>query len=289
MKHYLDLYDLSFEDKKDLCQYCSPRFHSWHQKNEQDDDYLLKWIPIMIMAQEDVPKAIHTYLLKPPSKICFEDPESLKIEIYKSFAGEIPVISTNNVHDFEEMLKKIIYHREDIQHIEEIGASFAYGENNRFILLSGKPYSHISARQTEFTETEWAEKSMIIRREHESTHYYTKLHYGTSKNHIHDELIADFNGMMAAMNKYSAEYFLKFMGLSDDSDGMSGRLKVYTQNLSSTAVDVISYLLIQCAQQLEQWSQTNRCLHMSVEERTKILCQQDLFDLSLGIMKEEIF
>ena len=79
------------------------------------------------------------------------------------------------------------------------------------------------------------------------------------------------------------------MGLSDDSDGMSGRLKVYTQNLSSTPVDVISYLLIQCAQQLEQWSQTNRCLHMSVEERTKILCQQDLFDLSLGIMKEEIF
>lgn len=287
MEDFLDLYDLSLKERLDLETYFQPRFLKWHNVEKQSDLY--DWTPILTMSKKNAEEAIWTYLLKGKNPISFQDNQALKIEIYPSFAGAIPIIYTNNVADFELLLTSFINTTKIISHIDEIGAAFIYGKNNHFLLLSSKPYSGVDASQTEFSKKQWLEKSMIIRREHECTHYYTKLHYQTSKNHIHDELIADFNGMMAAMNHYSSQYFLKFMGL-EDRDCQKGRLKVYTQSLSQKETLVIGDLLILCAKNLEKWSQSQQCQTMDVAMRTQLLCQQDLFEMALyGVQDKPIF
>ena len=52
------------------------------------------------------------------------------------------------------------------------------------------------------TETEWLERSLIVRAEHESTHDLTWRLFGIVRSHATDEIIADFVGLVRAFGVY---------------------------------------------------------------------------------------
>jgi hypothetical protein len=241
------------------------------------DDYLERWTPVLETAAEHgAAAAVNRHLVKDTLRMDFTEPESLRIELFNSIGGTIPVITAGNVRDFEQMVRNIVYKGKDVQNITEMGASFAFGKSNRFILLSNKPYSNVPAEIMGLDETVWRERSMIIRRNHESAHYYTKRFWGSSRNNLRDELIADFCGIYAAFGEYKAEWFLKFLGLSDNSDGTRGRIKIYTQNLSVPAAEVIKKLAFLAAERIERWSKTSEFMLMDERERICYLCGKDL-------------
>lgn len=63
------------------------------------------------------------------------------------------------------------------------------------------------------SQAEWRRLSITIRLEHECTHYFTYRVLGSMRNNLLDELIADYQGIVSAIGKYRADWFLRFMGL----------------------------------------------------------------------------
>lgn len=84
---------------------------------------------------------------------------------------------------------------------------------DRFIMLSTGPYSAVDSAALSLTSAEWLRLSLTIRLEHECAHYFTKRVFGAMRNTLHDELLADYAGIVAACGRYRADWFLHFMGL----------------------------------------------------------------------------
>jgi hypothetical protein len=99
---------------------------------------------------------------------------------------------------------------------------------DRFVLLSDGPYSGVPAGEMGMEEGAWRAASLAIRLEHESAHYFTRRALGSMKNALHDELIADYAGIVAAEGRYRADWFLRFLG-ADGEGGYraGGRLENY--------------------------------------------------------------
>lgn len=114
---------------------------------------------------------------------------------------------------------------------------------------------------------------MILRREHECTHYYTKKFYGSASNNLHDELIADFFGIYAAFGYYQAKLFKHFMGI-DGTHG--GRLSLYTAELSPNVRKAVEEIARKCSKRLEEWSKSGEFLSMSKAERINFLCEKNV-------------
>src|SRR5262249_24175708 len=55
---------------------------------------------------------------------------------------------------------------------------------DRGIILSRGPYSAVSAAQAGLPEADWLDRSLIIRREHECTHYFTYRVFGAMRNNL---------------------------------------------------------------------------------------------------------
>lgn len=262
---------LNDEEKKVFLEYISNKFLNSHDENKNDFSFLDRWKMIYNFAQEYSPsEAISRYVCH-KRQLEFRHPELLRIEIYNSFVGEIPIIYVPHTEDFENLVTNAIYKGVRPEQLSQTGASFAFGKSTRFIILSSKPYSNIPACELGLDEADWANKSMIIRREHECTHYFTKMHYGILKNCLHDELMADFFGLYEAFGYYKAEYFLKFMGVIP---GSGGRLKFYlTDNGRNEKVyKAISMTAEACAANLEKWSATQAFQAMTRIRRIKHLC-----------------
>jgi hypothetical protein len=244
-----------------------------------DDAFLEKWREVFTAADTDgAAAAINRYLVKQEFTMKFISPEKITMELFSSAGGDIPVISAKNKADFEIMIRNIIYKGKEVPNIAEMGASFAFGKTNRFIILSDKPYSNVAAERMNLDENTWKEKSLIIRKYHECAHYYTKRLFGSSRNNLHDELIADFCGICAAFGEYRAENFLKIFGLPEYSGGIHGRIKVYTGGLSETAADIVANLAVIAANGVEEWSKTPKFAKMSESERIDYLCGKELLD-----------
>ncbi|MCL1918519.1 MAG: hypothetical protein FWG14_09415 [Peptococcaceae bacterium] len=191
-----------------------------------------------------------------------------RLELFASAAGVIPIVYPGSVADFEKLLREIVYKGRDIPPlIEKMGAQFLSGKTLRFIILSGKPYSGVQAAEMGLAETEWLEKSMIIRKHHECAHYYTKRFLGSSRNNLHDELIADFCGLYAAFGTYRAEWFEKFFDI---------RFGIYTKDLSVTAANVIRTLASAAAKGVEAWSKTEEFTRLDEAGRIEALAGKDL-------------
>lgn len=75
----------------------------------------------------------------------------------------------------------------------------------RFIILSDGFYSAVQASELGLSSEEWKEASLIIRREHEYAHYFTRRVFSSMRNNMLDELIADYMGITQAMGTYRAE------------------------------------------------------------------------------------
>ena len=189
------------------------------------------------------------------------------IEMFPSVAGKIPIVYPKDTGDFERILREIVYKGKDVPNLQNMGASFVSGKTLRFIVLSDKPYSGIPAEEMGLPDSCWATKSLIIRKYHECAHYYTKRFLGSSRNNLHDELIADFCGIYAAFGEYHAKYFIAFF---------SNRLELYTKGLSAEAAGIIYKIADKAAFEIEAWTKTPEFEKLSDAQRIDYLAGREL-------------
>lgn len=264
-------FDFNSEEQKKFDEYIENKMKNKIQPSK-DEDFLFTWNLWINEATDnsgfaDVLNA-HISSKRP---VNFKQPECVKIEIYESIAGKIPIIVIGNDDDFEQFIVNVAYRGVRPDNIHQQGASFLSGKNNRFIVLSEKPYSNIPAKWMNLSDNEWRKKSMVLRRAHECTHYYTRRYYGTAANNLHDELMADFFGLYAAFKEYKAKWFLHFMGV--DGENRDGRLSLYVKDLPTKVAEAIGKTAVHCAKFLEKWSLSKEFIEMSDSERVDFLCE----------------
>jgi hypothetical protein len=113
---------------------------------------------------------------------------------------------------------------------------------DRFVLLSRGPYSDVAAPDAGMTEEEWLERSFVIRREHECTHYFTLRVFGILQHNLLEELVADFVGLVRTFGTYRRDLALRFLGLESFPEFREGgRLGNYCGDppLSAAAFTVL--------------------------------------------------
>jgi len=148
--------------------------------------------------------------------------------------------------------------RERLRRGEEMQSIVPHRElyQDRFILLSDGPYSAVPASDLGLNETEWRRISLEIRRDHECAHYFTRRLFGSMRNNVLDELIADYAGMVAATGAFRAAWFLRFLGLEDHPRYRpGGRLDLYRGDppLSDGALHDLHELIQSAAENLERF------------------------------------
>jgi len=194
-------------------------------------------------------------------------------------AGTVDILYLANREDFEHALRALAYRCEPVEIPSSVGANTVRGlinwekirthklqyissggkdwqsEFKRFtadrknyldsiILLSAGNYSALPAHEVELTENEWREKSLIIRKYHELTHFVCRSLYPDNIEPICDEVIADMIGMLAAFDHYDPKLAKLFLGIDGDRFRSGGRLAHYVEsdslsNAIATAIDLI--------------------------------------------------
>jgi hypothetical protein len=153
---------------------------------------------------------------------------------------------------------------------------------DRFILLSNGPYSCVSAPALGLSAPEWHRLSLIIRQEHECTHYFTRRVFASMRNNLLDELIADYMGIVAACGAFRADWFLHFVGLEDFPHyRQGGRLENYRGQppLSAGAFIVLQRLVKAAAEQVEHFDRTYVTRLRQPEARPAIIMVLSRFTL----------
>ena len=272
----IDISTLSDADKTIFSDYLKNHFQNYNPTPGDDLSFLDFWRGVVSEVNKAGAETAINTMLVPRLPVDFKDAENISAEIYNSCAGEIPVIKIKNTDDFENLVTNLIHKGLRPQNLSSTGAAFVFGKTTRFIILSAKPYSNVSAKTLGLTDDDWQEKSMTIRLEHECTHYYTKRFFGCSQNHLHDELIADFFGLYAAFGEYKAEFFEYFMGVK----GTEGtRLACYIPDSSPELLEVLKKTASAAASFFEKWSKSQDFKKMNHEERIKYLCGLKLAEI----------
>lgn len=224
------------------------------------------------------------------------DPDSIELEIYPSVAGRVPVLKLYGRRQFVTLVRALGKRNEPVEIPDSMGALMISGFNNwhrvhelhrrfeetpeaerehetwreaftairphkelyqdRFMLLSDGPYSAVDAADLGLDEDTWRAKSLVIRRDHECTHYFTRRLFGSMRNNLLDELIADYAGIVAAEGRYRAEWFLRFIGLESFPEYRpGGRLDLYRGDppLSDGAFRALHALVVRAAEKLESF------------------------------------
>jgi hypothetical protein len=268
---------------KELLEYSENKFNKNPVIPEeiQEEPFLEAWKNIVLeVKKHGIESALNKNVPHGEKDIILKNPEGVKLEIYNSIAGPIPVIYALTVEDFEELVIKLVKKGKEFPGIKKTGASFAYGSTNRFIVLSNKPYSNIPAEKLGLKEDQWKDYSLKIRREHECTHYFTKRFLGSSRNNIHDELVADFAGITSAAGKYYANWFLTGMGIDKYPEVQEeGRFIIYTSGISGDSCEILKKITFKAANNIEIWSKTEEAEKMNLKEKILFLCRKNLIEL----------
>lgn len=268
---------LSEIEKLELEEYIANKFIRQENSGTDDSEIISWWRDLASKFRAD--EILNEYICrKLPVK--FLRPEGISVEIYASVAGEIPLVIFDDDKDFGQFITNLFYGGQYSPEVAQMGASFIYGKRQRFLVLSKKFYSNTPPEVVGLSPDEWREKSLILRREHECAHYYTKKFYASAANNLHDELIADFIGLYESLGKYEARIFKYFMGIDGSHEG---RLSLYTSGLSEAVKNEIAGLAGKCADNLEAWTFTPEFLGMTKAERINYLCEKDIKNLSLSV------
>jgi hypothetical protein len=205
-----------------------------------------------------------------------ERPEAIELEIHPSPAGRIPVLLVRGRAELVALVRALGRRNEPSPVPDSQGALMIGGFNNwarirelgtpitpttpkelyqdRFILLSDGPYSAVPAADLGLGESEWKEISLAIRRDHECAHYFTRRLFGSMRNHAHDELMADWAGLVGATGRFRAGWFLRFLGLEDyPRFRAGGRLEIYRAELSDEAFTALQEVVRSAALNLESF------------------------------------
>lgn len=224
--------------------------------------------------------------------LVLEAPERLRLFLHPTAAGRLPVLVAGSRADFVALVRALARKGEPEPVPDSMGALVVGGYVNwgrvarlravweegevdlgemeewslgairdrkelyqdRFVVLSDGPYSGVAAPEMGLADEAWRRLSLTIRLEHECAHYFTRRVLGSMRNALHDELIADYCGISAAAGRFRADWFLRFMGLEDETAYRpGGRLEVYrgTPPLSDGAFAVLQRLMRRAAANLE--------------------------------------
>ena len=270
---FIKKYSLSQDEITQLSEYISNRYEKCDEITSPDTSFIKPWEKLVLLSASIGTDIVINKTLCPNNPIRFKVRENVRLEIYNSFAGPIPIFYADNPQDFEALVTNIAYKGKRPVNISKTGASFVSGKTTRFMILSSKPYSNVYASELGINEHNWKEKSLIIRRSHECTHYFTKQIYGISNNILHDELMADYIGIYDAFGFYKAEWFLRFMGVIK---GNGQRIDVYTEDLSEKVRMAVIDILVKSAEKLEKWSLSEQFKSLTTADRIKIMCKNGL-------------
>lgn len=237
-------------------------------------------------------KGVSVVCMADATGVSLNKPDEMQLVIHQSPAGRIPLLIVGDRSDFITLTQALSMKNEPNPVPDSMGACMVAGFNNwdrirrlklqwevhnptsdwaeefrriiprrelyqdRFIILSDGPYSNVSAGDIGLSDGEWKNKSLIIRREHECAHYLTKRIFGSMRNNIIDELIADYAGIVTACGHYRSDWFLRFVGLEDFPDYREGgRLQNYRgkPSLSDGAFKILQSLVKGGAENLERF------------------------------------
>ncbi len=280
----LSKFDIDIDTMEEILRYTENKFNTDVDIPQEipDEPFVSIWRDVAESAKkEGIEKALNDSVPHGEEEIKLVKPELTRLEIYNSIAGNIPVIYSKEEEDFYQLVTKLVNKGKEMPNIRRTGASFAFGKTNKFIILSNKPYSNVPASMLSLDDETWRDYSLIIRREHECTHYFTNRFLGSTQNNLHDELVADFSGIVCATSNYYARWFLLGMGLgenSSDEEPMPGRFPVYVSNLSEKAKYIMKAVLIKAAKNVETWY-NDAGKDMSRNGRVMYLCSKSLLQL----------
>ncbi|HWK90294.1 MAG TPA: hypothetical protein VNP72_09870 [Longimicrobium sp.] len=240
-------------------------------------------------------------------------PEALRLFVHPTPAGRIPVLVAGARDDFETLVRALTRRNEPAPVPPSMGACIVGGYNNwdrvrglrtawerenpgggaggwdaafralipdreayqdRFVLLSAGPYSAVPAGAMGLEPDEWLADSLTLRLEHECAHYFSRRVLGSMRNALHDELVADFAGIVSAAGCYRAEWFTRFLGVEDHPRfRVGGRLENYRGDppLSPGAFGVLRSLVVAAAAGVEAAERAGRLPWGTLEERAGTL------------------
>lgn len=247
---------------------------------------------------------------------------SISVDIYNSFAGQVLVLKVNSDSDFIKIIQSLLHQNKPKNIPDSMGAVFINGINNwqkikglkscflknnpthqwksyfennvrpfsylykdRIIVLSNKYYSNVRPEVIGIDPEEWQELSLQIRLMHECTHLYTKQRYGIASNNLHDELIADYIGLLCAAGTYDKNWMLLFMGLEDYPNYRIGsRLQNYIEDskIDSEVFKVLTECIYKCISNIALFEQDLK-IPISPETlrlRIETLCETGLEDMA---------
>ncbi len=257
--------------------------------------------------------------LKSATGLILEAPKQLKLTLYTSIAGKIPVLIVENRNDFKSIIHALSCRNEPKPIPDSMGAAMIKGLNNwdrlrtlqknwqnqsfqnsldktsllsnkayyqdKIIVLSKIPYSNVSTEMMGLAPGDWLDKSLKIRLEHECAHYFTLRHFGKMANNMHDELLADYMGICSVLPHYKSDWFLKFIGLEAYPKFRSaGRLKNYLGKpaLSTAAFTILQTIIKKAADNLEIFDQQIQITGEDVDRKLRLLtlCHLNLVDIA---------
>lgn len=247
-----------------------------------------------ISETEAYQAAIRRGILPPDDApgLALEAPERLRLFLHPTAAGRLPVLVAGARADFVALVRALARKGEPEPVPDSMGALVVGGYVNwgrvarlraaweagdvdlgemtewslgairdrkelyqdRFVVLSDGPYSGVPSSDMGMPDDEWRRLSLTIRLEHECAHYFTRRVLGSMRNALHDELIADYCGISAAVGRFRADWFLRFLGLEDETAYRpGGRLEIYrgTPPLSDGAFAILQRLVRRAAAHLE--------------------------------------
>ena len=215
------------------------------------------------------------------------------VAVHQALAGAIPVITAATRDQFVWLVQAFAHKNEPVRVPPSMGACFVSGYVNwdrirslrdafrttqpdgnwspvfqqikadkalyqdRFILLSRDAYSGVPAAALGVDPDTWPNLSCTLRLEHECTHYFTKRVFGSMRNNVADELIADYAGICAAQGKFQADWLLRFWGLHDAPVyHPGGRLENYRGSLSDGSFHVLQQLVTVAVHHLQTFDNT---------------------------------
>jgi len=172
----------------------------------------------------------------------FRGDERDNLETVHTPAGPVEILTLYDRTDFETFLRIMAYHCRSVSIPETQGAATLNGIVNwpeslvrrevvydTMIILSSGPYSHVDAAAAGFSEEEWLQISLTIRRFHECTHVVCRRLYPDRIDAVWDELTADAIGIYAALDRYDPDLEKLFLGIQGDWY-IGGRLQNYVQD-----------------------------------------------------------
>lgn len=242
----------------------------------------------------------------------FASPDGIRLFLHPTAAGRVPVILAEDRRDFEILVRALTHRNEPDPIPSSMGACIVGGYNNwdrlarlraswaanavdtssdawwrafrslaprrelyqdRFILLSSGPYSGVPAEALRLAQDAWRHLSVVIRLEHECTHFITRCLLGSMRNCLLDELVADYAGIVAARGHFRYDWFLHFMGLECfPGCRPNGRLWNYRGEppLSDGAFEVLQRCVVEAARRLEHFDVTYGAAWRSLTGRAQM-------------------